>query len=144
MSDHRVEIQFERRFSRKSENGKSFGWLKQNLGTAYGDAIANVVRFMFLPIALAEAGASRDQVEAEINKAREFFNAKMIAALGSCHEAADSNGSSPVLPSSISQSGMFAGMGKPAASNGASTASPAAVDPDDDFLELDEDKLMEG
>lgn len=150
MSDNRVEIKFEHRFSRQSANGKAFKWLKENLSSACDDAITNVVRLVYLPIALAEAGASRQEVETEVQKAREFLNAKMMAALGSCCEGEGnrlvaSNGTIPERPRSAHPLGVvLAAPDNSNPFNGASISSVAAIEPDDDFVELDENKFMEG
>ncbi len=162
MSDHRVEIRFEHRFSRQSNNGKAFGWLKDNLGSASDDAITNAVRFVYLPVALASAGASVQDVEAEVKRAREFLNEKMMAALGSCCEpksngSASSNGSTPAPSRRVNLSDVpLTRKDAPHSSNGESTSKLTAselgaanlstpkIEPLDDFLELDEDKLMEG
>ena len=149
MSDNRVEIKFEHRFSKKSDNGKAFKWLKDRLGSATDDAIANAIRLLYLPAALAEAGASRQEVEAEAKKARDFVNEKMMAALGSCYEKEDSsiksNGYSPVPSLSDGRSGVMLALEENiSTSNSANVPSKAVTEPDDDgFLELDEDKLME-
>ncbi len=162
MSDNRVEIRFEHRFSRQSNNGKAFGWLKDNLGSASDDAITNAVRFVYLPVALASAGASLQDVEAEVKRAKEFLNEKMMAALGSCYEpkangSASSNGSTPAPSRSVNLSDVtLTGKEAPHSSNGASTSKLTAGDLSpatpsspkteliNDFLELDESKMMEG
>lgn len=145
MSDNRVEIKFEHRFSSKSDNGKAFRWLKQHFGSECTDAITNIVRFVYLPVALAEAGASRQQVETEIQRARDYFNEKMMAALGSCSEKASSDGSAPKLSNNDHRAGVIQARNEPATTtNGTNTFPTTAIDPDDDFLELDEDKFMEG
>lgn len=152
MANNRVDVKYNHWFSRKSDNGKSFGWLKDHFGSACDDAITNVVRFIYLPGALAEEGASRQKVEAEIKKAREFFNEKMLAALGSCCEGQEeengstkSNGSSSVSSSSDRQSGVMLVSQKDFNKSNAANTSLRVNNPsvDDDFLELDEDKFLE-
>lgn len=148
MSDKRIDVKYHHWFSSESDNGQAFAWLKAHLGSACDDAITNVIRFVYLPISLAESGASRQEVESEINKAREFFNEKMMAALGSCCDREKSvlpprNGSSSILTTS-SHSGVVARTDNSNISNGANTSKVTGIEPDDGFLELDEDKLMEG
>ena len=107
MPNNRFEIKYTHRFTDQTDNGKAFKWLKDNLGSACDDAITNAVRFMYLPAALAAAGATRQEVEIEIKKAREYFNEKMMAALGSCYEpepnkSIKSNGYSTLSPRRLS------------------------------------------
>lgn len=142
MSNNRVDVKYHHWFGTQTDNGNAFRWLKDNLGDAWDDAVTNIVRFVYLPIALAEAGASRQQVEIEIQRARDYFNEKMMAALGSCSEGAASDGSSPTLPNGNYRAGVSEVRKDNATTpNGVTTIS--ATDPDDDFLELDEDKLLD-
>lgn len=162
MSNNRVDVKYHHWFSSQSDNGKSFGWLKAHLGPASDDAITNLVRLVYLPIALASEGASRQEVEAQIKKARNFFNEKMMVALGSCCEQESnglpfSNGSTPipsrtiypvevVLPSTENPSSDTSAttLNKAPIAPGSSTPDSSVMELKDDFLELDEDKLMEG
>lgn len=150
MSSNRIDVKYHHWFLSQTDNGKAFRWLKDNLGSAYDDAITNAVRFVYLPMALAETGASLQEVETEVRKAREFLNEKMMAALGSCckreeNKSALSNGASPVPLISVRPFGIVPARKDNAnTSNGADISSTAAITPDDDFLELDEDKFMEG
>jgi len=145
-----VETKFEHRFSRKSDNGKAFGWLKDNFGSECDDAIINIVRFVYLPIALAEAGASLSEIETEVSKAREYVNEKMMKALGSCsrrelNRLAPSNGAVPVPSRNVRPLEIVSAIrDKPNISNGAGSALTPSIAPDNDFLELDEDKFTEG
>jgi hypothetical protein len=84
MQGKRVDFKFERRFSDDSENGMAFGCLKEEFGDSFQDAVVNLVRLIYLPMALAESGASREVVEKASKRAREFVNEKTMAALGSC------------------------------------------------------------
>jgi hypothetical protein len=150
MSSDRINVKYHHWFLSQTDNGKAFRWLKDNLGSAYNDAITNAVRFVYLPIALAEMGASLQEVETEVRKAREFLNEKMMAALGSCCKQEEnnsvlSNGASPVPLTSVRSFGIVS-VGKENSNtpNGAEISSTAAIAPDNDFLELDEDKFMEG
>jgi len=150
MSDKRIDVKYHHWFSSESDNGKAFAWLKAHLGSACDDAITNVIRFVYLPISLAESGASRQEVETEIKKAKEYLNEKMMVALGSCCDResnvlAPSNDSFSVVPKTVHDFGvMLAGMEKSHTATGESTSLSTATEPDDGFLELDEDKLMEG
>lgn len=144
MSNDRVDVRYHHWFGAQTDNGKAFRWLKDNLGDARDDSITNIVRFVYLPIAIAEAGASRQQVEIEIQRARDYFNEKMMAALGSCCEGAASDGSSPTLPNGNYRAGVSEVRKDNATTpNGVRTFPTTTIDPDDDFLELDEEKLME-
>jgi len=149
MSEDRIYIKFHRWFYSQSDNGKAFGWLKDNFGAEFDDLIINIVRCVYLPIALAEAGASLPEIETEVSKAREYVNEKMMKALGSCSKneesrLAPSNGTVPVTSSNVRPLGIVsAGRDKPSRTNGADTASTPTI-ASDDFLELDEDKFTEG
>lgn len=149
MPDHRVEIKFEHRFSRKSDNGKAFGWLKDNYGSDCDDAIINLVRFVYLPFFLAESGAELSEIETKVRKAKEYVDEKMMKALGSWEQkeksSATSNGTAPVTSKNVSSfRSASAGRDKPNTSNDSNSTSTPTIADDDDFLELDEDKLMEG
>lgn len=150
MSDLRVDINFKRRFSRKSDNGKAFGWLKDYFGSEYEDAIINLVRFVYLPIFLAESGATLTEVETEVTKAKEYVDEKMIKALSSCSRIessrlARSNGIAPVpLAKNVRLLKTTpAGKNQPDISDGDSTALTPNITIDNDFLELDEEKFTE-
>ena len=71
MPNNRFDVRYSHRFTEQTDNGKAFKWLKDNLGSACDDAITNAIRLLYLPIALAEAGATRTEVETEVKKARE-------------------------------------------------------------------------
>lgn len=150
MSDDRISVKFHRWFHSQTDNGKAFGWLKDYFGSEYDDAIINIVRFIYLPIALAESGASLPEIEIEINRAREYVNEKMMAALSSCSQpeenhSAPSDGTVPVTSSNVRLLKIVSAVSdKPNTSNGADTASTPSIAPDNDFLELDEDKFTEG
>ena len=149
MPNNRFDVRYSHRFTEQTDNGKAFKWLKDNLGSACDDAITNAIRLLYLPIALAEAGATSTEVETEVKKAREYFNEKMMAALGSCCEgessiAAFSNSATPVPLKSVYPTGVVQVLKKNTDTAIGTAASYSAIDPDDDFLELDEDKIMEG
>ena len=124
MQAKRVDFKFERRFLVDSENGMAFGCLKEEFGNSYHDGVVNLVRLIYLPIALAESGAPRETVEKASMRAREFVNEKMMAALGSCID--------PSLNG-------FVASADAAPSN--SSWTPQPEDDDDELHQLDENKI---
>lgn len=84
MPDKRVEFKFERRFSDGSENGMTFAYLKQEYGKSAPEVVINLARLIYLPMVLAQSGASREAIEQASRRARAFVNEKTMAALGSC------------------------------------------------------------
>jgi hypothetical protein len=86
MSDKRVEFKFERRFSDGSENGMTFAYLKQEYGKSAPEVVINLARLIYLPMVLAQSGASREAIEQASRRARDFVTEKTMAALGSCVE----------------------------------------------------------
>jgi hypothetical protein len=121
----RIHIEFERHFSGDSINGKAFGWLKENIPN-YADTMTNLVRMVYLPIALAESGESPETVQRAVNYAREFFESKMLLALGSCAELM-TTGEQPSVINPI-------GLNGSAPSNGKAEAYPVLkLTQDEDF-----------
>lgn len=149
MSKDRIYVKFHRWFNSQSDNGKTFAWLKEYFGSEYEDVIINIVRFVCLPIALAESGATLAEVETEVSKAKEYVDEKMIKALSSCSRRessrlAHSNGTAPAPRENIhSVRTTSAGKNQPNTSNGASTILTPSTTAENDFLELDEDKFTE-
>ena len=139
MSDKRIEINFKRRLCEDSENGITFSFLKEQFGEATQDAIVNVVRLIYLPSALAESGAAREEVEEAINKSLDFVREKTSAALGACsknssksNHRASSNGFAKETESALAP--MLAPFQQP--------WNPSTSD-DSELYELDENKLYE-
>ena len=139
MSDKRIELNFRRRFYGDSENGMVFSLLKDTLGEATQDAIVNVVRLIYLPSALAEAGASYEVVEKAVNEAMNFVAEKTSAALGSSEKAtlrsnhrASTNGFAKETENAL----------VPTLAPFQQPWNPSASD-DSELYELDENKLYE-
>jgi hypothetical protein len=131
MPSKRVDFKFERRFSDDSENGMAFGCLKEEFGDSFQDAVVNLVRLIYLPMALAESGASREAVEKASKKAREFVNEKTMAALGSCVDPS-LNGFATTTSADVTSVQMLA------PSKPQWTAQP---EDEDELYQLDENKI---
>ncbi len=137
MTDTRVRIKFERRFTADSPPGKVFDWLRDGYGSAATDQIVMAVKILFLPQTLAEAGESEETVKDAIKKSRRIFEEKMRAALEPYFKAEEDgisrNGNAHLLGAipSIKVNPTKAPIYEPAPSS-----------QEDDF-ELDESKLFE-
>jgi hypothetical protein len=131
MPDKRVEFKFERRFLDGSENGVTFAYLKEEYGKSASEVVINLARLIYLPMALAESGASREAVEKASKKAREFVNEKTMAALGSCVDPS-LNGFATTTSAEVTSVQMLA-PSKPSWS--------AQADDDNELYQLDENKI---
>lgn len=120
MPDKRVEFKFERRFSDGSENGMTFAYLKEEYGKSASEVVINLARLIYLPMVLAQSGASREEIEQASRRAREFVNEKTMAALGSCIDP--------------SLNGFTA-------SANAAPSLPSPSEDEDELYQLDENKL---
>lgn len=81
MSDPRISIRFNRRFSATSESGRVAAWMKETYDDSASDMMISAVKVLYLPLALAESGEPEAVVQQAIKKSRSIFDERMRAAL---------------------------------------------------------------
>jgi uncharacterized protein (UPF0264 family) len=143
MSEPRISMRFNRRFSATSKSGRVAAWMKETYDDSAPDMMISAVKVLYLPLALAESGESEAAVQQAIKKSRSIFDERMRAALEPYFKAEED---------SISRNGNVHLLGampsakvnplKSPSQEAASIREPIESSQEDDF-ELDESKLFE-
>jgi hypothetical protein len=143
MSEPRISMRFNRRFSATSESGRVAAWMKETYDDSAIDMMISAVKVLYLPLALAESGESEAAVQQAIKKSRNIFDERMRVALEPYFKGEEGgiskNGNAHLLGAMPSAK---VNPVKAPVQEAAPIYTPAQSSQEDDF-ELDESKLFE-